>query len=138
VMRAAELAGRVTVAVVGIGGWEPGLSTIYDTIDADARAGATEVGAVGEISGALIDSGGNPLTTPLSRRLIGVTGEQLRAIGTVISVAYGRKKAPAVLAALRGGLVNGLITHSGLARALLDAASDAGLDGVAARGGRDR
>jgi DNA-binding transcriptional regulator LsrR (DeoR family) len=138
VLRAAELAARVTVAVVGIGAWEPGLSTIYDTIDADARRRATDLGAIGEISGALIDGAGNPLATPLSRRLIGVTGEQLRAISTVISVAYGRAKAPAVLAALRGGLVNGLVTHTGLARALLDAASDAGLDASTARSGRAR
>ena len=38
----------------------------------------------------------------------------------VISVAYGEEKAPAVAAAIRGGLVSGLITHTALAHALLD------------------
>lgn len=131
VARAAELAGRVTVAAVGIGAWKPGLSTIYDMVEPEARKRAQSLGAVGEISGALIDADGRPLQTPLSRRIIGVTGEQLRSIDTVISVAYGREKAGAVLAALRGGLVNGLITHAGLARALLDKAAGAGFEPAA-------
>jgi DNA-binding transcriptional regulator LsrR (DeoR family) len=46
----------------------------------------------------------------------------LEAIGVVIPVAYGDGKA-AVTAAMRGGLVNGLITHTELARVLLGAAS---------------
>ena len=124
VLRAAELIRGVTVAVVGIGAWGPGLSTIYDTVDPIVRAKAKALGAVGEISGALIDKNGCPLRSPLSRRIIGVSGEQLREIDTVISVAYGRAKADAVRAALRGGLVNGLVTHAGLARALLDGADD--------------
>ncbi len=124
VERAAELTSRVTVAVVGIGAWEQGLSTIYDTVDAAARTKAKALGAVGEISGALIDKDGSPLRSPLSRRIIGVTGEQLRDIDTVLSVAYGRGKADAVRAALQGGLVNGLVTHTGLARALLEHAGD--------------
>jgi DNA-binding transcriptional regulator LsrR (DeoR family) len=126
VARAAELAGKVTIAAVGIGAWEPGLSTIYDMIDAESRKRAKSLGTVGEISGALINAGGGPVQTPLTRRIIGVTGEQLDRIDTVISVAYGKDKAGAVGAALRGGLVNGLITHAGLARALLDGHAAAG------------
>jgi DNA-binding transcriptional regulator LsrR (DeoR family) len=63
------------------------------------------------------------VTSALSRRIIGVTAEQLESIGLVISVAYGEEKAPAVAAALRGGLVNGLVTHTELAHALLAAAA---------------
>lgn len=124
VSRAIELAGRITVAVVGIGAWEPGLSTIYDMVEPAARDRARALGTIGEISGALIDAEGRGVTSPLSRRIIGVTAEQLDAVDLVISVAYGEGKADAVSAALRGGLVNGLITHTGLARALLARAPD--------------
>jgi DNA-binding transcriptional regulator LsrR (DeoR family) len=123
VSRAIELAAKVTVAVVGIGAWSAGLSTIFDTVEPDARERARTLGTIGEISGALIDADGCAVASPLSRRIIGVTAEQLEAIDVVISVAYGEGKAAAVAAALRGGLVNGLITHTGLARALLDAES---------------
>lgn len=119
VARAAELVAQVTIAVVGIGSWQPGLSTIYDMVEPAARDRAAQLGTVGEISGALIDRNGAPVTTPLTRRIIGVSGHQLREIRTVLSLAYGEPKAAAVGAALRGGLVTGLITHEGLARALL-------------------
>ena len=35
----------------------------------------------------------------------------------VLAVAYDAAKSPAVLAAIRGGLVHGLVTHTSLARA---------------------
>lgn len=119
VSRALELASKITVAVVGIGAWEPGLSTIYDMVEPQARDRAGVLGTIGEISGALIDADGRGVQSPLSRRIIGVTAEQLEHIDLVISVAYGEGKAQAVAAALGGGLVNGLITHTGLARAIL-------------------
>jgi DNA-binding transcriptional regulator LsrR (DeoR family) len=120
VSRALDLARDVTVAMVGIGAWAPGLSTIYDMVEPPARDKAHALGAVGEISGALIDAHGRAVASPLSRRIIGVTQERLEGIDTVISVAYGVEKATAVAAAVRSGLVNGLITHSALAQALLD------------------
>ena len=120
VARALELADRVTVAAVGIGSWAPGLSTIYDMVQPEARSRAAALGAIGEISGALINASGGAVSAPLSKRIIGVTVDQLRRAETVISVAYGRGKADAVRAALRGGLVNGLVTHTQLAQALLD------------------
>ena len=119
VARAIELVAKVTVAVVGIGAWEPGLSTIYDMVEPEARDRASALGAIGEISGALIDSWGRGVPSPPSRRIIGLTAEQLEQIDLVISVAYGEGKAQAVSAALRGGLVTALITHTGLARAIL-------------------
>jgi DNA-binding transcriptional regulator LsrR (DeoR family) len=125
VSRAMELAARVTVAVVGIGAWHAGLSTIFDMVEPHARERARSLGTIGEISGALIDASGCAVRSPLSRRIIGVTAGQLEAIDVVISVAYGQEKASAVAAALHGGLVNGLVTHSGLARVLLGAAGNA-------------
>jgi DNA-binding transcriptional regulator LsrR (DeoR family) len=49
-----------------------------------------------------------------------VDAEQLAKIPTVIAVSYGDEKAAAVRAAIRGGLVTGLITHTGLTRRLLE------------------
>jgi DNA-binding transcriptional regulator LsrR (DeoR family) len=126
VSRAMALAAKVTVAMVGIGAWQPGMSTIFDMIEPAARERARAQGTIGEISGALIDANGRAVTSALSRRIIGVTAAELEAIDVVISVAYGEEKARAVSAALRGGFVNGLITHTALARALLDPARSAG------------
>jgi DNA-binding transcriptional regulator LsrR (DeoR family) len=58
----------------------------------------------------------------LSKRMIGITAEQMRAIPEVIGIVYGLGKVDALLAAVRGGMVNSLVTHSTLAAALLEAA----------------
>jgi DNA-binding transcriptional regulator LsrR (DeoR family) len=127
VSRAMALAREVTVAVVGIGAWRPKLSTIFDVVEPEVQERARSLGTVGEISGALIDADGNAVKSALSRRIIGMTADQLEAISMVISVAYGVDKAPAVAAAIRGGVISGLITHSGLAHALLADASPAAI-----------
>lgn len=38
----------------------------------------------------------------------------------MIVIPYGVRKAPAVRAALRSGLIGGMVTHAALAQALLD------------------
>lgn len=119
VARAFDLAERVTVAVVGIGAWQATLSTIYDSLEPPVRDRARAMGAIGEISGALIDTHGREVRSPLRRRIIGLTVEHLGRIDTVLSVAYGKGKAEVVAAALRAGLVNGLVTHAALARELI-------------------
>jgi DNA-binding transcriptional regulator LsrR (DeoR family) len=40
-----------------------------------------------------------------------------------LAIAYDEAKAEATVAALRSGLVNGLITHTGLARRLVEQSS---------------
>jgi DNA-binding transcriptional regulator LsrR (DeoR family) len=44
----------------------------------------------------------------------------MRAIPELIALPYGIAKAPAVSAALRSGLIGGIVTHTTLARVLLD------------------
>ncbi|AKU16656.1 sugar-binding transcriptional regulator [Luteipulveratus mongoliensis] len=110
---------EVTVAVVGIGAWRPGESTLYDLVaPADARAQA-KAGAVGEISGAFIDADGKPIVSELTGRLISVTAEQLEAIPHVVGLVTGEARAVVVRAAVGAGIINSLVADSGLARALL-------------------
>ena len=59
------------------------------------------------------------MSSPLSKRVIGLTTETLSSIRTVLAVAYGEHKAQVVGAALRAGLITGLVTNTALARALL-------------------
>lgn len=111
--------GSVTKAVAGIGMWEPGQSTVYDAIEEKERRQLRRLGVCAEISGVLVTADGEPLVTGLSDRMIGISAAQMRAVPEVIAIPYGRVKARAVRAALTSGLVQGLVTHSTLARALL-------------------
>ena len=58
--------------------------------------------------------------TPLDSRMIVTPGPELARIPFVLSVAYGVAKSAAVSAAIRGGLIHGLVTHASLARDLLN------------------
>jgi DNA-binding transcriptional regulator LsrR (DeoR family) len=120
VMHAAAMLPAVTVAVVGIGAWAKGLSTVFDAVEPEIRERVRRAGVIGEISGVLIDNDGREVISPLSKRVIGVTGQQLAAIKVVLGIAYGEGKADAVRSALTGGLVTSLVTHSALARRLVE------------------
>ncbi len=120
VARVMSLTDQVTVAAVGIGAWQPGLSTVFDAVDVEARERARRLGVVAEISGVFVDDDGRPVPTPLSKRIIGMSADQLGALSSVLAVAYGDAKARAVGAAMRGGLITGLVTHASLARLLVE------------------
>jgi DNA-binding transcriptional regulator LsrR (DeoR family) len=120
VARALAKFDAVTKAVVGIGQWEQGGSTVYDSASPADRRLLHELGTCAESSGALLTTDGTPVHSPVTKRMIAIGAEQLRAIPEVIGVPYGVGKAPAVRAALRSGVVTSLVTHTSLAQALLD------------------
>lgn len=122
VARAVAKFGEVTKAVVGVGAWRRGLSTVADAVTAGERSAMYDLGVRAEVGGIQLDADGRIVTTSLTDRLIGIRAEQLQAVPDVIALAYGAAKAPAVLATLRGGLVKSLVTHRAMASRLLDLA----------------
>lgn len=77
-----------------------------------------ELGAVGEIAGWAYDQHGVLLQNETNSRVASVPLEQ-PACRLIVGVAGGVKKAEAILAALRGKLINGLITNEAAAQAIL-------------------
>ena len=111
---------KVTKAVTGLGLCAPGESTLYDAVGERDREELQRLGVVAEIAGVFLSAAGEPVRTGLTDRVIAIDVEQLRAIPDVIAIAYGAAKVPAARAVLRGGLVDGLVTHRSVARALLE------------------
>ncbi len=125
VARAFGRIASVTVAVAGVGAWDAGSSTLFDALTPAERAELRRLGVCADVSGALLDSAGATVASALSARVVGVSAEQLRAVPEVIGICYGVSKRQAVLAAVRGGLVDSIVTHATLAHALIaDAADD--------------
>lgn len=110
----------VTKAVVGLGRCSPGQSTLYDAADERDHDELRRLGVCAEVAGVFLTEDGRAVSTPLSRRVIAVDADHLRAIPEVLVIAYGTAKVPAARAALRSGLVGGLVTHASFARELLD------------------
>jgi DNA-binding transcriptional regulator LsrR (DeoR family) len=117
--------GTVTKAVVGLGLWAPRESTVYDATEQEARDELHRRGVCGEIAGVLVDAGGRVVESELRKRMICPSADQLRAIPEVLAIAYNTVRSPAVKAAVRGGLVDSLVTHASLAMSLLEDAEDA-------------
>jgi DNA-binding transcriptional regulator LsrR (DeoR family) len=122
VARALSLIGSVTKAVAGVGAWEPEQSTLYDATGEKERKWLARRGVCADVSGVLVDADGEPVPADLTERMIGITAAQMRAVPEVIAIVYGLAKTRAVLAAVRGGMVDSLVTHSTLATALIEAA----------------
>ncbi|NLQ18322.1 sugar-binding transcriptional regulator [Marinomonas sp. M1K-6] len=74
-------------------------------------------GAVGEVMGHFYDENGHFVETSLSARMLSVSLEGNK--GEVIAVSGGEEKVEAIRAALKGGLLTGLITDELTARAVL-------------------
>lgn len=122
IARALSMYPKVTKAVVGVGAWQPGLSTVVDALSVGERQEIYDLGVRGELSGVQFDAQGDAVVTSLTDRLIGIDAALLQAVPEVIAIAYGAPKAAAVGAAIRGGLVTSLVTHTAMGNALLDQA----------------
>jgi DNA-binding transcriptional regulator LsrR (DeoR family) len=116
---AMALVPSVTIAMVAIGAWAPGLSTIFDACSPEERDALAQLGVRAEMAGVFLGEDGRPVETPLDSRMIVTPGPALAKIPCVIAVAYGVAKSAAVHAAISAGMVHGLVTHASLARALL-------------------
>jgi DNA-binding transcriptional regulator LsrR (DeoR family) len=115
------------VAVVGIGGILPSSTMVeagYFTLD--EFLGLRERGIVGDVCCHFLDAGGNPCHPGLSKRIVGLTPDELRAIGRTIGIATGAEKAPGVAAVIRGGFIKVLVCDRELALSLLDVSSREG------------
>lgn len=109
----------VTKAVVGVGLWQPTYSTVVDALPEQEWRAMYAQGVRADLSGVQLDADGVAVTTALTPRTIGIDATRLHGIPEVIGIVYDEVKAPAARAGILGGYLNGLVTHSALARTLL-------------------
>lgn len=114
-----ERARHLDVAVVGIGTWTREGSSILPLLPEDLVERTARAGAVGVVGGRVYDARGAAVDVGADERIIGVTLRQLAAVPNVVATCTGAHRAPAVAAAVAGGLVDTLVVDEPLARALL-------------------
>src|SRR6266545_4716081 len=91
----------------------------FDALSLAERDLMRRGGVHADLSGVLLDAHGDAVETPLSGRIIAITASQLRRIPEVIGIAYGVHKVSAAHAAIRGGYLHTLVTHTDFAQQLL-------------------
>lgn len=120
------LAARAGIALVGIGHPTPGSVVRQSRIlDEDTVDELAALGAVGDIGLRFYDAEGQAVSHEIDERITGLTLGQLVDILCVIGVAGGQEKLEVIRAALRGRLIDVLVTDVGNARRLLAAAGEA-------------
>ena len=122
VQSAVRLWDALDTVIVGIGALEPSrmLVSSGNYFTQDERAELMKQGAIGDICLHYFSRAGQPISTPLSSRVIGMSLAQLKGVKHRIGVAGGKRKVDAILGALNGSWVNILITDRAAARVLLD------------------
>ncbi len=117
-----NLARQVDVALVGIGPVDSTLSGLYRTgyfTEADTET-LKQAGVVGDVIGHLLDINGKVASVPINNCIIGQDLASLKQIPVVIGIAGSLMKVSAILAALRTGCLNVLITDAATAEAVLE------------------
>src|SRR5699024_8137951 len=115
------LAARADVAVVGVAGPEARGEgdVLAEYMTPGIEDAITEGRAVGHILDQHFDAAGHHVPTPLSPRTLALSLDGLREIPLVIGIACGSEKVDALIAAARGGILNGLVTDDYTASLIL-------------------
>jgi DNA-binding transcriptional regulator LsrR (DeoR family) len=118
IQRAMSMFDHLDIAFVGIGTPAPEslLSSILSSTELEALL---QNGAVGDIALRFFDIQGQPVQSEIDQRVIGITFAQLKRARRVVGISGGAEKFQSVLGALRGKLINVLITDSVTAEKLL-------------------
>ncbi len=108
------------LSVVGIGGMDENATIVNNgMLSSNDFLLLSMKGAVGDILCHFIDKDGNLVPSDIEGRLISTPLEKLKALGNTIGVAAGETKVTAILAALKGGYLNTLITDEDTASQVL-------------------
>lgn len=110
---------KCDLAMVGVGTLENSVFTDRDIFASGDTRALREVGAVGEICGRFFDADGNECDSAFKDRVASISLEQLREIPKVFGITVGADRAPALHAAIKGGIVKSVVIDDAGAQTLL-------------------
>jgi DNA-binding transcriptional regulator LsrR (DeoR family) len=119
VSRVRKMAEKADLRLVGIGQFDQGAQVYVDGfISRDELMEMLRLGAVGEVTAWAFDAHGNVISTGTNKRVTSIP-LTVPAKALTVGAALGQSKLPAIRAALKGRILNGLITDEATARSLL-------------------
>jgi deoxyribonucleoside regulator len=115
-----KIARKADLVLFGVGIIGPeGLLWRSGFLEDDDTVKLKKSGAVGQICGRSFNAAGQNCWDELDDRTIGLNLDELRGIKHKICIAFGREKVEAILGALKGRLLNVLVTDENTAARLL-------------------
>jgi len=120
VSKVLSLAAQADIAVVGIGVMTTDSLIVQNDIFTPQEIQRLKhKGAIGDIGLQVFDRDGQRIPDAVHDRIVGLDLEQIRKISRVIGVAGGEEKFEAIRAAVRGNLIDVLVTDDRTAQRLL-------------------
>jgi deoxyribonucleoside regulator len=121
IQHALTAARSANLALIGIGNLDANNSSFVRAgfLSRDELSTFKGSGAVGDVAWHIYSEDGQFFESEFSARVIGITPDDLKGIGTTIAAAAGLPKARAILGALRTGAIDVLCTDDRTARAVL-------------------
>lgn len=117
---------NLDLVIVGIGGeLALGTSQWRDLLTENDYSVLDEAGAIGELCCRFFDREGELVHEQLQKRLIAITPEQFSKVPKSIAVGQGENKAQAILAILKKGYINHLVTDKKTIQKVLELDQDA-------------
>ncbi len=121
-----EMWDRATLMLTGVGEVAPAAHLFEEgLVDPADQQALQAANAVGEVLGHYFDSDGAPVLNAMESRVMSPDIEAIRG-RNMVAIAGGVNKAAAIGAALRSGLIKGLITDESTARRLNEMESNGG------------
>jgi deoxyribonucleoside regulator len=121
VQRTLNLARSANILITGIGTVDPQYSAPLRAqyVTREELISISNAGAIGEFCGYHINFNGDAVDISQNQRIVGLNLDEIYNLPTVVGVGAGLYKAPTILGALRGGLINVLITDDETAREVI-------------------
>jgi len=110
---------RMNVALIGIGTMTKEFPSVFSNNFLAHPIDFRGLGISGDILSRFYDINGGNIDLEMHERMIGIDFPTLKQAGTVIGVAGGLGKCDAILGAIKGKIINVLITDENVAKALL-------------------
>lgn len=117
-----DLANQAQIAVIGIGAIRPATASLFQFASLsphDILAITENRLAAGELLLHVLDAQGNPITSILNQRIVGLDLEGLKKIPLTIGIAALKNKTIPIIAAIKGGYLKVLITDEDTANEVL-------------------
>lgn len=118
ILRTTAMFPRLTKLIVGLGSWGPDTPVAGALAAEDLRA-LEAASPRAELCGLFIGEDGTIIETPLTRRTLAISPDELRAVPDMIAVTGGPSKTEALRAVLRAGICSRLVTDRATAEGLL-------------------
>lgn len=116
-----QMAENADIALIGIGSMQKDSSILKAGIRTEEEyTELIQKGAVGEIVGRIYDKEGQVVDEDLRRKMIGISTQQIKKIPVRVGISYGKDKVEAIEGAIKGEMINVLVTDATTAEKLME------------------